>query len=213
MQNIICALRTMCESESGFVDLFNKNKSLAKLMTLTNDQKDIILFSKLFYGKARANLIALINDAYQYQKYAELILADLVSDGLSYADARAALDIFFITFGFPGYRGVTFNAILEFVSYDSGDFKTVYEGETVDGKEYGVGKRQNYYEGESCGFDECVWVAGRMIGYCYALEIEMGEYETKKYGFIVNDNFVGKYMTIYEDGEEGYMKGKPFVVE
>ena len=77
----------------------------------------------------------------------------------------------------------------------------------LNGIEYGVGIRNNYYEGKSCGWDECVWINGKMLGYCHSLEIEFEAYETKKYGFVLNDTYVGKYMTIYEDGTEEYMYG------
>ena len=92
-------------------------------------------------------------------------------------------------------------------SYEKEKFKSIYKGETKDGKEYGVGIRNNYYDGKSCGWDECVWINGRMFGYCHSLDIEFEAYETKKYGFVVNDTYIGKYMNIYEDGEEGYMNG------
>ena len=36
---------------------------------------------------------------------------------------------------------------------------------------------------------------------------------TKKYGFVLNDTYVGKYMTIYEDGEKEYMNGEKLNLE
>ena len=116
-------------------------------------------------------------------------------------------------FGFLEYKNPKYSEILEFVSYDKGNFKSIYKGETIDGKEYGTGIRNNYYNGKSCGWDKCVWIEGRMLGYCHSLDIEFEAYETQKYGFVLNDSYIGKYMTIYEDGEEGYMKGKTFILE
>lgn len=205
--SIINVIRKMCEAESGFVDLFDKEKSYDRLMGLADDKREAELFARMLYGKARAGLIDLIGDAYEYEKYKKQIHAYLVEDGMSNEDARSALEIFLRAFGFPGYRDVT-GPVSEFVSYEKGDFRTVYNGETKNGREYGVGIRNNFFEGNSCGFDECVWIDGRMLGYCHSLDIEFGAYKTKKYGFVVNDNYVGKYMTIYEDGEKGYMKGK-----
>ena len=206
MLDIISAIRKMCEPEQGFINLFG-NQSIIRLNRLTDDKKSIALFEKLFFGKARSNLIKLIKDVYQYQKYEKLIINDLVEDGLNNIDAKEALEIFYKAFGFPGYRNIMLNPITEFVSYDSGKFKTIHNGETKDEQEYGVGIRKNYYEGKSCGWDECVWIQGRMLGYCHSLDIEFGAYETKKYGFVLNDNFVGKYMTIYENGDAEYMEG------
>ena len=212
MLNIIEAIRKMCEPENGFVDLFKK-ESYNKLCDLTSDSRSLELFAKLFYGKARKNLIELIKDVYQYDIYAEKILFDLTSDGLTLTDAEDALSIFLKAFGFPKHRDAIFNPITEFVSYESGNFKTIHKGETLNNQEYGVGIRNNYYEGRSCGWDECVWINGRMIGYCYSLDVEFIAFETYKYGFVLNDSYIGKYMTIYEDGSKEYMDGYPFNVE
>lgn len=51
MLDIISAIRKMCELESGFVDLFNKNKSYDTLLSLTDDKIGAELFSKLIYGR------------------------------------------------------------------------------------------------------------------------------------------------------------------
>lgn len=208
MLEIICAIRKICESEQGFKDLFAKNKSYNTLSNLVNNEYYLSLFMKLFYGKASNSLIELINDVYQYETISEKIIKDLISDGLSNSQAKEALEIFYRTFGFPGYRDIEINSISEFVSYEGDNFKTIYKGETKDGKEYGIGIRNNYYDGKSCGWDECTWINGKMFGYCQSLDIEFEAYETKKYGFIVNDTYIGKYMNIYEDGSEGYMKGE-----
>ena len=159
------------------------------------------------------NLIEMIKDSYQYEKFSSLILEDLQADGLTAPQAISALEIFFKAFGYPGYRDALQNPVSEFISYDSGNFKIKHKGETKNGKEYGIGRRDNFYEGKSCGFDECNWIDGRMLGYCYSLEVEMEAFETKKYGFVLNDYYVGKYMLVYEDGTEEYMIGKPFPVQ
>ena len=46
-----------------------------------------------------------------------------------------------------------------------------------------------------------------MLRYCHSLDIEFGEYKTKKYGFVLNDTYVGKYMHIYENGDKEYLNG------
>lgn len=212
MKDIVSVIREICEPENGFVDLFNQKKSYS-LLSSKAEQEDAYLFGKLLYGKARKNLIEMIKDSYQYEKFSSLILEDLQADGLTAPQALSALEIFFKAFGYPGYRDALQNPVSEFISYDSGNFKIKHKGETKNGKEYGIGRRDNFYEGKSCGFDECNWIDGRMIGYCYSLEVEMEAFETKKYGFVLNDYYVGKYMLVYEDGTEEYMIGKPFPVQ
>ena len=212
MLDIISAIRKLCEQEEGFINLFERS-SIFRLNRLTEDKKSIDLFEKLFFGKARNNLIELIKDSYEYKKYAKQIIEDLTSDGLSQEEANRALEIFFRSFGYPEYRDQTFNPITEFVSYEKGNFKTIHKGETKDNQEYGIGIRNNFYDGKSCGWDECVWINGRMIGYCHSLDVEFGAFETKKYGFVLNDTYVGKYMTIYEDGEKEYMNGEKLNLE
>jgi hypothetical protein len=212
MKDIVSAIRTICEPERGFEDLFDKNRGGALLASLCDDSRSVSLLSTLLYGRARASLIELIGDAYEYIKLSDPVIYNLMRDGLSVTDATEALEIFFTAFGFPGYRDRTSTPITEFVSYDKENYKCIHKGESRDGVEYGVGVRTNYYDGECCGFDECVWVCGRMIGYCHSFEVELLAFEENKYGFVVNDTFVGKYMVIGDDGEEGYMTGKPVPV-
>ena len=52
------------------------------------------------------------------------------------------------------------------------------------------------------------WGTSNESTYCHSLDVEFGAYKTQKYGFVLNDTYVGKYMTIYEDGEKGYMTGE-----
>lgn len=207
MLDIVSAIRKICEAEHGFEDLFDKNKSYGMLCDLVDNKHELSLATNLFYGKARNSLIELINDVYKYLEISEKVINDLVSEGLTVIEAKEALEIFYRAFGFPGYRDTSISTVSEFVSYEKEKFQSIYKGETKDGKEYGVGIRNNYYDGKSCGWDECVWINGRMFGYCHSLDIEFEAYETKKYGFVVNDTYIGKYMNIYEDGEEGYMNG------
>lgn len=204
MLDIVSAIRKLCEVENGFVNLF-KDESKDALNNICSNKDMVRLFSKLVHGKARNSLIELINDSYQYEKYGKQVIEDLIKDGLTVDEASIALEIFYKVFGYPGYRQM--ENVSEFVSYETDKFKCVHKGETIDGIEYGVGIRNNYYEGKSCGWDECVWINGKMLGYCHSLEIEFEAYETKKYGFVLNDTYVGKYMTIYEDGTEEYMYG------
>lgn len=212
MSDIISAIRTVCEPEEGFVDLFDKSRGGAQLDRLCEDKKSVALVSTLLYGRARASLIELIGDAFEYQKLSDPVIYNLMRDGLSVTDATAALEIFFTAFGFPGYRDRTLLPITEFVSYDKDNYRCVHKGEARGGVEYGVGVRSNYYDGESCGYDECVWICGRMTGYCHSLEVELMAFEEHKYGFVINDTYVGKYMVIGDDGEEAYMKGKPLPI-
>lgn len=197
--NIIDAIREMCKGESGFEDMFDKAKSQGKLAALTGGDRDAALFETLLYGAAREALITLINDAYRFREHSVQVFEGLMSDGLSALDARKALELFFTAFGFPGYRemGATETLVEEEKTY-----KTVYEGETRNGKPHGVGVRNFYYQGKWTNLDECVWIDGVMCGYDYARELEFGVFEDQKIGFVVNDFFVGAMHVIASDGEE-----------
>ena len=197
--DIINGVRELCKGENGFVNMFDKAKSGGKLGQLTGGDREADLFETLLYGSARETLVEMINDAYNFKQYAVEAHGLLVEDGLDAMDAKRALEIFFIAFGFPGYRKIETSETLidEHPSY-----KTVYEGEVKDGKEHGVGVRNFYYEGKWTNLDECVWIDGVMCGYDYAKELEFGAFEDQKIGFVVGDNFVGKIKVITSDGEE-----------
>ena len=197
--DIIYAIRELCRGEHGFENMFDKAKSSGKLSQLTGGDREAELFETLLYGNARETLIEMINDAYNFKQYAVEAHGLLMSDGLSAMDAKRALEIFFITFGFPGYRNIeTSETLID----EQPSYKTVYEGEVKDGKEHGVGVRNFYYEGKWTNLDECVWIDGVMCGYDYAKELEFGAFEDQKIGFVVGDNFVGKIKVITSDGEE-----------
>ena len=191
--DIIWAIRELCKGDKGFENMFDKKKSGGKLRTLTNGSRDADLFEALLYGKARSALVEMINDAYNFKEYAVKAHGLLVKDGLSAPDAKRALEIFFIAFGFPGYRTIEAS---ETVTDEHPSYKTVYEGEVKNGKPHGVGVRNFYYEGKWTNLDECVWIDGVMCGYDYAKELEFGAFEDQKIGFVVNDNFVGNIRVI-----------------
>ena len=191
--DIIYAIRELCRGEHGFENMFDKAKSQGKLSQLTGGDREAELFETLLYGTARETLIEMINDAYHFKQYAVEAHGLLMSDGLSAMDAKRALEIFFITFGFPGYRSIeTSETLID----EQPSYKTVYEGEVKNGKPHGVGVRNFYYEGKWTNLDECVWIDGVMCGYDYAKELEFGAFEDQKIGFVVNDNFVGNIRII-----------------
>ena len=163
--DIVTAIRKLCEGKNAFHDLFDKTKTYDKLLALADDKKDAELFGALLYGKARNTLLEMINDAYNFKQYAVEAHGLLMSDGLSAMDAKRALEIFFIAFGFPGYRTM---GAQETIVDESGNSKTVYEGEVKNGKPHGCGSRNFYYEGKWSALDECVWIDGIMMGYAYA---------------------------------------------
>ena len=197
--DIIHGIRELCRGESGLKDMFNEAKSRGKLGTLTGGDSEAELFEALLYGSARDTIVEMINDAYNFKQYAVKAHGLLMSDGLSAMDAKRALEIFFITFGFPGYRNIeTSETLID----EQPSYKTVYEGEVKDGKPHGVGVRNFYYQGKWSGLDECVWIDGVMCGYDYAKELEFGAFEDQKIGFVVNDSFVGTMKVITSDGEE-----------
>ena len=200
--NIVRAIRQLCEGENAFRDLFNKARSYGKLAALTDDKKEAELFAALIYGKARTALLELINDVYNYEQHAAVVREALLSDGLGTADTKRALEIFYMTFGFPGYREVDTSKVSTLTDTIGDDFRVEYEGEIQGGKEYGVGVRNCYYHGKWCSRDECVWINGVMTGYNSLKEMEFGAFETKKVGFVVEDNFVGNIQCFYGEDEE-----------
>ena len=207
--DIIWAIRELCKGDKGFENMFDKAKSGGKLASLTGGDRDAELFEVLLYGKARSALVEMIDDAYNYKEYAVRAYELLVKDGLSVYDAKRALEIFFIAFGFPGYRTM---GAQETIVDESGNSKTVYEGEVKNGKPHGCGSRNFYYEGKWSALDECVWIDGIMIGYDYARELEFSAFEDQKIGFVINDRFVGNIRIIASDGEEFDDGGTKFTV-
>ena len=199
--DIINGVRELCKGENGFVNMFDKAKSGGKLASLTGGDREADLFETLLYGRARETLVEMINDAYNFKQYAVEAHGLLVEDGLDAMDAKRALEIFFIAFGFPGYRTM---GAQETIVDESGNSKTVYEGEVKNGKPHGCGSRNFYYEGKWSALDECVWIDGIMIGYDYAKELEFGAFEDQKIGFVVNDNFVGNTRIIPTGEDEPF---------
>lgn len=199
--DIIPAIRELCKGDKGFENMFNKAKSGGKLAKLTGGDRDAELFEALLYGSARETLVEMINDAYNFKGYAVKAHGLLVKDGLSAYDAKRALEIFFIAFGFPGYRTIEAS---ETVTDEHPSYKTVYEGEVKNGKPHGVGVRNFYYEGKWTNLDECVWIDGVMCGYDYAKELEFGAFEDQKIGFVVNDSFVGNTRIIPTGEDEPF---------
>ncbi|MBQ8863109.1 MAG: hypothetical protein IJV67_06115 [Clostridia bacterium] len=204
--DIICAVRELCKGENGFEDMFNKAKSGGKLGRLTGGSADARLYETLIYGSARGKLLELISDAYNHKEYAPEIKKLLVSDGLSKAEAEKALKIFYTAFGFPGYRKTDASKEQTIID-DRGSYRTEYRGDAEDGKEHGVGVRNFYYHGKWSSMDECVWIDGVMCGYDSAKELEFGAFEDRKFGFVVNDCFVGRFKCLFSDGSESYESG------
>ena len=199
--NIIWVIREFCVGENGFKDLFDRGKSYEKLLNGADDKKDAALFASLLYGSARGTLLQLIHDVYHYETYAEIIVQELLADGMNAAEAKRALEIFYEAFGFPNYRRLDESKLGTVVTGDE-RFKTEYQGEVRDGKEHGVGARTCYYNGKWCNYDECVWVNGVMYGYDNAKEVEFGMFEDRKIGFVVNDYLIGKIRIFASSGEE-----------
>ena len=207
--DIINGVRELCKGENGFVNMFDKAKSGGKLAILTGGDREADLFETLLYGSARETLVEMINDAYNFKQYAVEAHGLLMEDGLDAMDAKRALEIFFTAFGFPGYRTM---GAQETIVDESGNSKTVYEGEVKNGKPHGCGSRNFYYKGKWSALDECVWIDGIMIGYDYAKELEFGAFEDQKIGFVINDRFVGNLRIIASDGEEFDDGGTKFTV-
>lgn len=204
--NIIWAVRELCRGDGGFENMFDREKSGGKLAELTGDSRDAELFETLIYGEARSTLIDMICDAYNYNTFENTIHAKLMSDGLDFTDAKRALEIFYTAFGFPEYRDTDKSRIAILLDGDE-RFSTEYVGEAIDGKEHGVGVRTCYYNGKWCSRDECVWINGEMTGFDNAKEMEFEAFEDHKMGFVVNNNFVGRFKCIFSDGTESYEPG------
>lgn len=204
--DVISAVRELCRGKGGFEGMFDRELSGGKLSKLTGGSRDAELYETLIFGSARAKLIELILDAYNYKEYAPDVYVALITDGLSPDEAKRALEIFYTAFGFPGYRRID-PAREQTLIDEDGKARTEYRGETEGGREHGVGVRNFYYEGKWCSLDECVWIDGAMCGYEYAKELELGAFEDKKIGFLVNNYFVGRFKCLYSDGEESYETG------
>lgn len=204
--NLIWVIRSFCSGDKGFENLFDREKSYAKLTELSDNKKEAEQFATLLYGRARKALVELILDAYNYKTYAETIKSELMDDGLSPDDAARALEIFFRAFGFPGYRDMDKSRVAILLDGDD-RFRTEYVGEAVDGKEHGIGVRTCYYNGKWCSHDECVWIDGEMTGFDNAKEMEFEVFEDHKIGFVVNSSFVGRFKCIFSDGTESYEDG------
>lgn len=204
--NLIWVIRSLCSGEKGFENLFDREKSYAKLIEFSDNKKEAEQFATLLYGSARKALVELILDAYNYETYAETVVAELISDGFSADEAKRILEIFFRAFGFPGYRDMDKSRVAILLDGDD-RFRTEYVGEAVDGKEHGIGVRTCYYNGKWCSHDECVWIDGDMTGYDNAKEMEFEVFEDRKMGFVVNNNFVGRFKCIFSDGTESYEDG------
>ena len=210
--DIIWAIRELCKGDKGFENMFDKAKSGGKLSTLTNGSRDAELFEALLYGKARSALVEMINDAYNFKEYAVKAHGLLMKDGLSAMDAKRALEIFFTAFGFPGYRKMDQSKASTLSDTVGSDFKVEYEGEVVNGKEYGVGARTCYSHGKWCHYDECVWIDGVMNGYLSAKDLEFSAFEVQKIGFVVDDHEVGK-TKCFSGEDEYYDDGLKFNVK
>ena len=204
--NLIWVIRSLCSGEKGFENLFDREKSYAKLIEFSDNKKEAEQFATLLYGSARKALVELILDAYNYETYAETVVAELISDGFSADEAKRILEIFFRAFGFPGYRDMDKSRVAILLDGDD-RFRTEYVGEAVDGKEHGIGVRTCYYNGKWCSHDECVWIDGEMTGFDNAKEMEFEVFEDRKMGFVVNNNFVGRFKCIFSDGTESYEDG------
>lgn len=204
--NLIWVIRSLCSGDKGFENLFDREKSYAKLTELSDNKKEAEQFATLLYGRARKALVELILDAYNYETYAETVVAELISDGFSADEAKRTLEIFFRAFGFPGYRDMDKSRVAILLDGDE-KFSTEYVGEAVDGKEHGIGVRTCYYNGKWCSHDECVWIDGEMTGFDNAKEMEFEVFEDRKMGFVVNNNFVGRFKCIFSDGTESYEDG------
>ena len=209
--DIIWAIRELCKGDKGFKNMFDKKKSGGKLSKLTNGSRDAELFEALLYGKARGELVEMINDAYNFKEYAVKAHGLLTNDGLSAPQAKRALEIFFKAFGFPGYREIDKSRIGVTID-ENGNFKTEYAGEIREGKEHGVGTRTCYSHGKWCHYDECVWIDGVMNGYLSAKDLEFSAFEVQKIGFVIDDCEIGK-TKCFSGEDEYYDDGLKFNVK
>ena len=205
--NTIWAIRELCAGEDGFKNLFDRDKSYGKLIDLSDNKKEASLVATMLYGRARRTLLAMVHDAYNYDKYARRAIKEIALSGMSGIEARHTLDIFLEAFGFPDHRSIDPSKADTIVT-DDGSFRTEYKGEVRNGKEHGVGVRTCYYDGKWCNYDECVWIDGVMCGYNNSKELQFEMFEDRKIGFVVNDNFIGKSRTIASGGEEFDEEGK-----
>lgn len=210
--NLIWAIRELCSGEDGFENLFDQEETYQRLIDLSDDKKEATLFAVLLYGRARPTLIEMIHDVSNYKAYAVKIQGDLVNSGMSEADAKRTIEIFYEAFGFPEHRRCD-PARVGVVISENGDFRSEYQGEVKDGKAHGIGIRNCYYNGKWCDYDEGVWVNGAMCGYDSVRELELEMFENRKIGFVVDDGFIGKTKVIPAEDEEFYELGRKLDIQ
>ena len=199
--NIIWAIREICVGEKGIENLFDREKSYQKLIDLSDNKNDAIIFTTLLYGQAREVLIELIHDAYNYQIYIEQILAILLENGIKEIEIVKSIEIFLEAFGFPNFRFTDPSKVKTIIT-ENGDFKYEYTGEVRNGKEHGVGIKTIYYQGAWCYYYETVWVDGIMCGFEKCKEMEFDLFEDQKIGFVANNCLIGKTRVFASSGEE-----------
>lgn len=205
--NIIWAIREICVGEKGIENLFDREKSYQKIIDLSDNLEDAVIFSKMLYGNAKKILIEIIHDAYNYEAYIEKLALELFNDGLKETEIAKSIEIFLETFGFPGYRNMDFSKVDTIIT-ENGDFRYEYTGELKNGKEHGVGIKTIYYQGEWCYYYEAVWVNGIMCGYEFTKEMDFGMFEDTKIGFVTNNCLIGKTKVFASSGEDFYDIGK-----
>ena len=141
------------------------------------------------------------NKAWEFEVHFAAAVRKLIAADMSLPEARQILGWFGEAFGFPGYvrhypeRVGTLTDVL-------GKSKFVYEGEVVNGKENGFGKRTHYRGRRVAGTDESIWIDGCMYGYWQGSEVTFGV-DIQKVGFLVDDQIVSERRT-YDYGAVEY---------
>ena len=120
--DISWAIREICSGENGIENLFDRDKSYLKLINLSDNKKDAIVFSKMIYESTREIVIELIHNAYFYESYIEKIYSKLITEGMNEIEAIRATQIFLEAFGFPGYRNMDSSKVDTIITI-KGDFK------------------------------------------------------------------------------------------
>ena len=195
---IVEALRKITAKE-GMKTLFSDKLEKCILALDNGLKKEADRFATAYKSGAMEHLRAACNEAWEWEKYFELAKCALIGYDMDESVAIQTVGYFGEAFGFPGYCKANPALQGKLVSKtDESEF--VYEGDVVDGKENGVGKRTYYYNGRLVNKDESIWIEGEMYGYwvCYELAFEC--VEMTKIGFIYKDDIQSERIT-YDDGE------------
>lgn len=195
---IVEALRKIVAKEELKV-LFGDKLEKAILSLDGSLTKEASRFAVAYHSGATDHLRQACNEPWEWETHFNSAIKALVGYGMDEQEAGETVGYFGEAFGFPDYCQAK-PALHGKLVNKTKESEFIYEGDVVNGKENGVGKRDYYYNGRLVNKEECIWIEGEMYGYwtCYELAFEC--VEMTKIGFLYKDNIQVERIT-YDDGE------------